>query len=157
MSEPTLGELALRVGGEVRGDASLAIQGVAAIRKAGPNDITFAGDEKHLRLLAASGAGACLVGRKYRDSSLLAGLSMALVFVDDPQDACLTLASDFRPEVAAASIGISPRAIISQSAQIGADCEIYTGVFVDDGAVLGSGCVLHPGVYIGRNCKIGNQ
>ncbi len=157
MSEPTLGELALRVGGEVRGDDSLAIHGVAAILKAGPNEITFAGDEKHLRLLAESRAGACLVSRKFRDSSLLVETTAAIVFVDDPQDACLTLARDFRPELPPADIGISPQAIISPSAQIGANCHIYPGAFIDDDARVGSGCVLHPGVYIGRNCTIGNQ
>ncbi|HEY2251196.1 MAG TPA: UDP-3-O-(3-hydroxymyristoyl)glucosamine N-acyltransferase, partial [Planctomycetaceae bacterium] len=157
MSEPTLGELALRVGGEVHGDASLAIQGVAAIRKAGPNDITFAGDEKHLRLLAASRAGACLVSREQRDSSLAAGFVAALVFVDDPQEACLVLARGFRPETSPPKVGISPQAIISPTAQIGADCQIYPGAYIDDGAVLRSGCVLYPGVYIGRNCRLGTQ
>jgi len=157
MSEPTLGELALRVGGELHGDASLAIHGVAAISKAGPNEITFAGDEKHLRLLAVSRAGACLISRKLRDIRLLAGLSVAFVFVDDPQEACLVLARGFRPEAPPANIGISPQAIISPQATIGADCHIYPGAYIDDGAVLGSGCVLYPGVYVGRNCTIGNQ
>ena len=157
MSEPTLGELALRVGGEVHGDASLAIHGVAAIHKAGPNDITFAGDEKHLRHLASSRAGACLVSRKFRDSALKAGLAAALVFVDDPQDACLVLAREFRPEVPPANIGISPQAIISPTARIGAGCHIYPGAYIDDGVVLGSECVLYPGVYVGRNCTLGNQ
>lgn len=157
MSEPTLGELALRVGGEVQGNASLAIHGVAAIHKAGPNEITFAGDEKHLRHLAASRAGACLIGRKYRNSSLLTGLSAAFVFVDDPQDACTVLARDFRPEAPRANIGISPGAIISPTARIGADCNIYPGAYIDDGVVLGSECVLYPGVYVGRNCTLGKQ
>jgi UDP-3-O-[3-hydroxymyristoyl] glucosamine N-acyltransferase len=157
MSEPTLGELALRVGGEVHGNASLAIHGVAAILKAGPHDITFAGDEKHLRRLASSRAGACLIGRKFRDNSLKAGLSAALVFVDDPQDACLVLAREFRPEAPPVNIGISPQANISPTARIGAGCHIYPGAYLDDGVVLGNECVLYPGAYVGRNCTLGNQ
>ena len=31
-------------------------------------------------------AGACLVGRKFRENALLAGVSASLLFVDDPQE-----------------------------------------------------------------------
>lgn len=156
MSLPTLGELALRVGGDVQGDASLAIQGVAAIHKAGPNEITFAGDEKNLRQLASSAAGACLVSRKNRGATL-AGVTCSLVFVDDPQDACITLAREFRPQPGPAGIGISPQAQISASAKIGSDCRIYPGVFIDDDVEIGRNCVLYPGVYVGRASRIGDD
>ena len=157
MSEPTLGELAQRVGGEVQGNVSLAIHGVAAIHKAGPNEITFAGDEKYLRHLTTSRAGACLVARKFRGNSLLAGLTTAIVFVDDPQDACIVLAKAFRPEPAPAKRGIAAGAHLSPTVQIGPDCTIYPGVYIDDGVVIGSQCVLYPGVYVGRNCTLGQQ
>ncbi|HEY3963076.1 MAG TPA: UDP-3-O-(3-hydroxymyristoyl)glucosamine N-acyltransferase [Planctomycetaceae bacterium] len=156
MSLPTLGELALRVGGEVHGNASLAIQGVAAIRKAGPHEITFAGDDRHLRLLRSSSAGACLVSRKRRDDKL-EGIAAALVFVDDPQDACITLAREFRPQPEPAQIGISPDARISRSAKIGPDCQIFPGAFVDDDVEIGSRCVLFPGVCVGRGCRVGTD
>jgi UDP-3-O-[3-hydroxymyristoyl] glucosamine N-acyltransferase len=156
MGLPTLAELALRVAGEVQGNASLAIQGVAAIHKAGPNEITFAADEKHLRQLRSSSAGACLISRQSRGDNL-AGIGAALVFVDDPQDACVTLAREFRPQPQPAKIGISPEARISRTAAIGPDCHIYPGAFVDDDVEIGSGCVLFPGVYVGRGCRIGND
>lgn len=156
MSLPTLGELALRVGGEVHGNASLTIQGVAAIHKAGPHDITFAGDDKHLRQLRSSAAGACLVSRKSRGDKL-EGIAAALVFVDDPQDACITLASEIRPPAQPAKIGVSAEARISSTAKIGSDCHIYPGVFIDENVEIGGNCVFYPGVYVGRGCRIGND
>ena len=156
MSLPTLGELAQRVGGEVHGDASLPIRGVAAIQKAGPNDITFAADDKHLRLVQSSAAGACLVSRKCRGEKV-AGISAALVFVNDPQDACLVLAQVFRPQAEPRQVGISSEARISSTAKIGPGSQVYPGVYVDDEVEIGANCVLYPGVYIGRGCRIGNN
>ncbi|HLJ10528.1 MAG TPA: LpxD N-terminal domain-containing protein, partial [Planctomycetaceae bacterium] len=157
MSPPTLGALAQRVEGEVQGNAALLIQGVAALAKAGPNEISFAGSDKHLRLLASKRAGACLVGRDQRANRLLQDVKASLVFVDDPQDAVIALAREFRPEPARAAIGISPAAVVSRTAKIGADCNIFPGAFVGENAVIGARCDLFPGVYVGRDCAIGDD
>jgi UDP-3-O-[3-hydroxymyristoyl] glucosamine N-acyltransferase len=157
MNVPTLGQLAGRILGEVRGDAALEIRGAAALRKAGPYEITFAGDEKHLRLLDESGAGACLVQRKYRDDQVLSRARPALVFVDDPQDAFITVLRQFRGVPAHQTIGVSAGAIVSKSATVGSDCNIYPGVFIDDNVVIGARCDLYPGTYVGRDCRIGDD
>jgi UDP-3-O-[3-hydroxymyristoyl] glucosamine N-acyltransferase len=54
-------------------------------------------------------------------------------------------------------VGISPRAMISDSAKIGADCHIHDFVTIADGAKVGSGCIIYPCVYIGENVQIGND
>ena len=157
MMLPTLGALAHRVGGELQGDGSLTIRGVAALAQAGPNEITFAGDEKHLRLLTESRAGACLIGRGERKSTLLKSVRAAIVFVDDPQDAFIALLREFRSEPGRPKVGISPKAHISPSAKIGDDCNVFPGVFIDEDVVIGSRCDLYPGVYVGRKSRIGED
>ncbi len=157
MSVSRLGQLALRVQGEVRGDAALEIRGVAAIEKAGPHDVCYAGDEKHLRMLAESAAGACLISRKSQDSRLVAEARQSLVFVDDPQDAFIAVLREFRSETARPKIGIASAAVISSTAKIGPGCNIFPGVFIDDNAVVGARTDLYPGVYVGRDCRIGDD
>jgi len=157
MNVSILGQLAQQVHGEVRGIADLEIHGVAAIEKAGPHEVCYAGDEKHLRMLAGSEAGACLVARKSRDSRLLAEARQSLVFVDDAQDAFISLLRVFRSEAARPNIGISPAAVVSPTAKIGPGCNVYPGVFVDENVIVGANCDLYPGVYIGRDCRIGND
>ena len=68
----TLEMLAERIGGRLRGDGRRAIAGAAGIDKAGPADITFATDEKNLRLLKSSQAAACLVSEAWSDHEQLA-------------------------------------------------------------------------------------
>lgn len=157
MSAPTLGQIALRLKGEVLGNADLEIRGAAALVKAGPNEITFAGDAKHLRRLTHSQAGACLVARKHRTSSLLQGARQALLFVDDPQDGFIAVMRQFRAEPPRPAAGISPSAVISPSARIGPGCNIYPGVYIGDNVVIGSRCDLYPGVYVGPDCRIGDD
>jgi UDP-3-O-[3-hydroxymyristoyl] glucosamine N-acyltransferase len=157
MTVPTLGQLAVRVAGEVSGNAALEIRAAASLRNAGPHDISFAGDEKHLRTLAESRAGACIVGRKYRDSQILSGARASLLFVDDPQDAFISVLREFRGASPRPRVGVSPAATISDSATIGPDCNIYPGAFVDDNVVMGARCDVHPGTYVGRDCRIGDD
>lgn len=153
----TLEQLARRVHGEVVGDGDKEIHGAAALHKAGPNEIAFAGDERHLRALRSSQAGACLIGRKLFDPKLAEEAPPALVLVDDPQDAFIALLREFRPQPPRPELGVSPQAHVDPTAKIGLNCNVYPGAFVEAGAVIGARCDLYPGVYVGRNCRIGDD
>ncbi|MFN0056767.1 MAG: UDP-3-O-(3-hydroxymyristoyl)glucosamine N-acyltransferase [Planctomycetales bacterium] len=157
MISATLENLALPIRGEILGDGRLEIRGAAALEKAGPHEISFAGDEQHLKSLRTAKAGACLVSRAQRGATLLSGAQPALVLVDDPLDAFLTILKQFRPPAPRPQVGVSPQATIDPTARIGADCNIYPGAFVDAGAVIGDRCDLYPGVFVGRQCRIGDD
>jgi UDP-3-O-[3-hydroxymyristoyl] glucosamine N-acyltransferase len=141
----------------VRGNAALEIRGAAALGKAGPHEISFAGDEKHLRELADSCAGACLVDVRHCDSALLKDAPLSLVFVEDSQDAFIALLREFRAGVPRAAAGIAAASIVSPSARIGPDCSIAPNVFVDDNVIIGARCQIYSGAYIGRDCRIGDD
>jgi UDP-3-O-[3-hydroxymyristoyl] glucosamine N-acyltransferase len=57
----TLAELAARIGGEVVGDGSLSIAGVAPLETAGPDQLSFFANKKYRRAFEASRAGAVVV------------------------------------------------------------------------------------------------
>src|SRR6185436_3711735 len=109
-----------------------------------------AGDERHVKQLKGSKAGACLVARGLLDSVAVAEASPALVFVDDPMDAFVAILSLFRPQLARSQVGISAGASVHPTANIGPECNIYPGAVVDAGAVVGARCDLYPGVFVGR-------
>jgi len=151
----TVGELAERVGGAVRGDKSLLIEGAQALRKAGPLDITFAADEANVRRLKSCRAGAALVAPRHAEACEAGSPLSALIVVDDPQGAFIQILRDFRPQRPRRALGISPHAHISATAQIAPDCNIYPGVWIGEGVVIEAGCDLHPGVVVGDDCHVG--
>jgi UDP-3-O-[3-hydroxymyristoyl] glucosamine N-acyltransferase len=157
MMVATLEKLAQRVNGEIVGNGALEIRGVAALEKAGPHDLSFAGDEPNLRKLATARAGACLIARSAAGSSAVQGAQPVLVLVDDPLEAFVATVQYLRPQPERARVGISPLAHVDPSAVIGTDTNIFPGAFIDAGAVIGRGCDLYPGVYVGRNCRIGED
>ncbi len=56
-----LGELATRLGAELRGDAELEITGIKGIEEAGPAEITFVANPKYAPLARKTRAAAVLV------------------------------------------------------------------------------------------------
>ena len=56
-----LGELATKLGAELRGDAELEVTGVKGIEEAGPTEITFVANPKYAGLARKTRAAAVLV------------------------------------------------------------------------------------------------
>jgi UDP-3-O-[3-hydroxymyristoyl] glucosamine N-acyltransferase len=157
MTTLTVGGLAQKLNGEVRGDPAAPLEGAAALEKAGPRDVTFAVDEQNIRRLPTSQAAACIVSRVCLDHALLGTLKTSLLFVDDPMDAFVAAMREFRPAMPREAIGISPAAHVHPTAVLGAECNVYPGVWIGAGTVLGARCDVYPGVYIGVNCRIGDD
>ena len=61
MTARTLAELAALVGGEVSGDGSRPITGVAPLETAGPEQLSFFANRKYRPAFEASAAGAVIV------------------------------------------------------------------------------------------------
>ncbi len=135
----------------------LAISNLSSLDQAQNGDLTFADDAEKLPQIVSSLASAVLVPKK--QASLLEGYAggPALLLVDHPQAAFLSILKQFRPQYSSEMSGIDPRAIISPTAKIGLNCTIYPGVFIDGHTTIGDNCVLYPGVTIGPGCVIGND
>jgi len=167
----TLGELAERVGGEVRGDSELRIEGLATLDTAGPGQLSFLTNPKYRSAAAASGAAALLVGPKTELPE------RPLLVVSEPYVALATLLELFHP-AAPPSPGISADARLGEDVRLGRDVQVGPFAVVEDRvelgdrAVIGAGCVvgegsalgeatelkprvvLYPGTRVGRRCLI---
>lgn len=151
-----VGQLASIVNGETVGDFQRVIRDIGSLETATNEQVTFVLDEKRVRELRDSRAGACLVARKHH-ASIPGSVHPTLILVDDAHDAFVKLIQNFRPPQPAPNHGESTAAFVAPTAQIGLDCQIYPGVYIDDRAVIGHRCVLYPGVYVGRESVIGND
>lgn len=145
----TLDQIAKLVGGEVVGDPDTQITGVETIEGARKGDLTFAVNHKHLEKLGQSQATAVLIANDVTEGS------RPSVRCDDVQKAFTLIAEHLRPACQRPCIGISERAVISETATIGDNVSIYPNAFVGEHVVIGAGTTIFPGVCILENCEIG--
>lgn len=146
----TLGEIANALDGEVRGDGSIEIGGIAGIEEAKRGDIAFLSNPKYEKFLDATRASAVIVSVK---TKIVEGKNF--VVVKDPYLAFAKALALLKPAVRFRQ-GVSPKADIHASAKIGKDVSIGAFAVVEEGAEVGDGCVIYPGVYVGRGSIIGD-
>ncbi len=151
MQTRTLGELAKYVDGRVCGDPNVAIRSASTLGRAGEGDISFLANAKYERYLQTTKASAVIVGKETTNTSV------PLLVAEDPYYAFMQIMVLLHGHRKHKKVGISPRASISDSAKIGADCHIHDFVTIADEAKVGDGCIIYPSVHIGEGVQIGND
>ena len=150
MQTRTLGQLAEHVGGKVFGDGGIEIKSVATLDAAGEGDISFLANLKYEKQVQSTKASAVIAGKKIESNA-------ALLIAEDPYYALMqivVLLYGYRKHV---ETGISGRASIAESAQIGEGCHINDFATVSDKAKIGARCVLYPGAFVGAETRIGDD
>lgn len=141
----TAGEIARLVAGELHGDPSVTVTGVAPLVRAGANDVSFLAAARYADACATTAAAVVLVSRE------LAGTAMpapARIVVARPHEAVLALL----PRLYRAPVrvpGVDATARLGQGVRLGRD--VTVGAY----AVLGDGVVLGDGAWIGEHCVVG--
>jgi UDP-3-O-[3-hydroxymyristoyl] glucosamine N-acyltransferase len=148
--ELSLGEIAQLVDGKVIGDEDMVIAGVNSLDGAGRGEISFFADRRYREGLKRTRASAMLVPSE--DPSFKG----PQVVVSNPELAYAKVASLFARPVPRHP-GISERAVIHESSQIGENVSIYPLVYIGEEAVIGEGVILFPGVFIGDRVRIGKN
>jgi UDP-3-O-[3-hydroxymyristoyl] glucosamine N-acyltransferase len=147
---PTTSEIARRLGAELRGDASLAIAGMASLEAATSTDIAFVAGGRHARQLAATRAGCVIVPPSLAEAD---GPATRLV-VPDPYLAFARLTQWW-----AARRGVRER----PPAGVHATAVVEAGAWVDESACIGplahvaAGARIHAGAVIGAQSSVGRD
>lgn len=147
----TLSELASLLGGEVVGDGSPVIRGVAGIREAMPGDITFLANSRYEAHLNETRASAVICSREKREAAL------PLLLVDNPYLAFQRAVRIFRPDQDRPAPGIHPSALVAADAVLGREVAIGPHCVVESGATIGDRVVLMHGCYVGHRVAIGED
>jgi UDP-3-O-[3-hydroxymyristoyl] glucosamine N-acyltransferase len=151
----TLAEVAKLIGGEVVGDDSTELAGVAGIKEARKGELTFVSNPRYERYVANTSASAVVVSRDYAASARPDGTS--LIVVDDPYDAFARAMTLFAPEGDIVSDGVHPSAVVAESAILGEGISIGANVVVMDDATIGDGTTIHAGSFVGRSVAVGRE
>lgn len=151
----TVAEIAAFVGGEVVGDGSLLIEGVAEVSAASSKDAASFHNMKYVAEAQASTAGCLLVPPAASDAACAARTK---VVVADPQAAfALLLGLIDGDRLARVAPGVSSRASVSPEAKLGAGVRVGDFCVIEAGATIGDGTTILPQCYVGPDVKIGKD
>jgi len=162
MAGVSIREIVALVGGRYDGPGDRMIRGVATLKEAGEDQLSFLGNPAYAPQVATTRAGAILVPAD------LDGSDPRFIRVAKPH-AALAEVLDRWFNNRKISSGISPLASVASSAKIGSnvtigaftaigenvaigdDTIIHSNVSIYDGCVIGRRCILHSGVVIGSD------
>ncbi len=142
----TAADIAGITGGELLGDPSAAVDSVAPLSRAQPNNLSFLADGRYTQVLAQSSPGIVLVTPDLAES---AAAVPARIVVEKPPAALLQLLPKFYPERQAAPS-------IHHTATIGRNASIGEGVTLGEYAVIGEGASIGDDVSIGAHAVVGD-
>ena len=147
-----LSELAALVTGEVLGDGSMSIGGVAGLEEARAGQLSFFGNQKYKKELAATGASAVLVSRDTPPSDR----GVIYVRVDNPHLAFARIAQEFAPRRTYV-LGVAAGAYVDPTASIDPTATVMAGATISSGARIGARAVVGPGCYLGERTRVGDD
>jgi UDP-3-O-[3-hydroxymyristoyl] glucosamine N-acyltransferase len=145
-----LGELAAKLGAELRGDAELEITGVKGIEEAGPGDVTFVANPRYAGLARKTRAAAVLVEPGFQD------LTTSTLRIKNPYLAFSRALALFYKPVDYAP-GVHPTAVVDPTAEIGEGAHIAAYVVIGANVRLGPKATLLPHVVIYPGVQAGNH
>lgn len=141
----------------VRGCPGRGFTGMAALDQAGPDDISFLGNERYRPQFAATRAGAVLVANDVTDGPA----DTALVAVDNPTLAFSVVVRHFARLSRRFEPGVHPAAVIDPAAKLDpskvrvhAGAVVMAGANIGDGSEIGPNCVVGADAVIGRDCHL---
>ncbi len=146
----TAAQIAERLRGEVLGDGTVELTGVAPADSARPGDLTFAEKESYFAAAEESQATAILVPGGFTS------LKKVLIRVPNPRVAMAGLLPMFfppdpHPPGIHASATVAPSARIDPTSHIGPNCALGERVRI------GARSVLLGGNHLGRDCQFGDD
>ncbi len=144
-----LSRLADYVGAELLGNPDHVIRGIASLRSASADTVSFVADPAYQKYLAGSGAGAVILSRE-----LAPAFPGNKLVVAQPYQAYARITRLFAPFLDA-DPGIHPSAILGDGASLGEGVYIGPRAVIGARAVLGAGVFVGPGAVVGEGVSIG--
>lgn len=139
----------------VRGSTDVMVEGIASLKSAQSNDLSFLGNAKYKAEVGISEAAVILVPVNF-EGAPKAG--QCFLLVENPSAAlaliCARIERELWPRPAA---GIHPSAVVDSSAEIAASATVGPLCVIEAGAKVGEHTHLEAQVFVGRDAEIGDD
>ncbi len=170
--EFSINQIAVMLGGEVKGDGNEKIKMLAKIQDAKKGQIAFLSNPKYEQYIYSTQATAVIVKK---DFTARKEISATLILVDDPYISFTRLLEEYHKLISFQKIGIEQPSFIHENAsvgkniyrgafsyigsnaRIGDNVKIYPHAYIGDNVLIGNNTIIHPGVKIYADTKIGNN
>jgi UDP-3-O-[3-hydroxymyristoyl] glucosamine N-acyltransferase len=162
-----LASVVAALGGELHGDASLIITGLAPLDSATPQHLSFLSNPRYQQQLVASRAACVIVAPQMTEVAVSRG---ACIVTDQPYVYFAKLTQLWKrgrdprhqafihpsavidsEAVVHPSASIGALCVVERGAHIGADTVLKSRVTVSENCMVGERCIVHPGVVIGAD------
>lgn len=148
----SLAEIVARFGGELKGDGTLEIDGLATLDAATSRQLSFLANPKYREQLPRTRAGAVILASEAVDSCPVAAIVTPQPYL------YFARLSQWLSDVPVPVPGIHASAVVESpippSVSISAHCWIGKDVEIGEGSVLYPGVKVYPGCRIGRDALI---
>lgn len=133
------------IGAKLIGNKEGFANGINEIHKVEQGDLVFVDHPKYYDKCVQSAASFIIINNRIECPE-----GKALLVVDQPFEAYLTIVRHFRPFVPASKH-------VSDSAVIGNGTYVAPGAYIGHHVQIGNNCIIHPNVTILDHCLIGNN
>ena len=151
--ERNLGQIAEYIDGELIGDPSIKIRGVAGIEDARPDDLTFLANPKYAVFLETTSASAVIVGRETKSE----GVKIPLIKHSNPYFAFARVVELFWETKRTYPEAIHPTAVLGKGTRLEKGVHIGPHVILDNGVRLKRNSTILAGSFIGANSTVGEN
>nr|WP_283254397.1 UDP-3-O-(3-hydroxymyristoyl)glucosamine N-acyltransferase [Ramlibacter paludis] len=155
------------LGGELQGDGTLMIEGLAPLESASPFDLSFLANPRYRQQLETTRAGCVIVAPDMREAAQARG---SCIVTPDPYLYFARVTQLWKKSLPAPSgpaihpsavvdteavleegVRIGPLCVVERGARIGRGTELKARVHIGERCVIGERCIVHPGVVIGAD------
>jgi len=170
--EFSVNQIAVMLGGEVKGDGNEKITMLAKIQDAKKGQIAFLSNPKYEQYIYSTQASAVIVKK---DFVARKEITSTLILVDDPYISFTRLLEEYHKMISFQKSGVEQPSFMHDTAvtgkniyrgafsyigsqvRIGDNVKLYPHSYVGDNVTIGDNTIIHPGVKIYSGTKIGNN
>ena len=166
----TVENIAKQIGGIVRGDGTIEINGASDIATAQKGQITFLSNDKYLNKAKSTNASAILLSKDWADIDF----DVPVIAVDNVYASLAEILNLFGGNVPVANdssefasvskyasvhetCAVGAFSVIEKEAQLGKNTRIYSHVYIGENVRIGENCIIYPGVKIYKDSLIGDN
>lgn len=149
----TAKQIAELLKGTIVGDENVSVNRLSKIEEGEPGSISFLANPKYTHHIYTSQASVVIVDEGFVQEKPVVS---TLIKVKNAYMAFAELL-DFYNKIKMDKKGVSDRAFVSDSAQLGKDVYLGAFAFIGENARIGDNTKIYPQVYVGDNVTIGNN